>query len=140
MSIATLSTVEKVIFLRSVDIFADLTIEQLGRVAGLTTEIHFRPSETILREGEPVDALYLLLSGRVALEKDGKTAREIVVGNAFATVAALDFNPAVHTIKAVDPVDVLRLDARDLHDLLSLDFEFVEGVIRVLCRMIRASQ
>jgi CRP/FNR family transcriptional regulator, cyclic AMP receptor protein len=135
-----LSTIEKVIFLKSVDIFARLTVEQLGRIAGLTTEVRFQPDETIVREGEPIDAVYLLLSGRVVLEKGGQKAREIGEGNAFGTVAALDFNPAVHTIKAVDHVHALRLDARDLHDLLSQDFELVEGVIRVLCRMVRATQ
>jgi CRP-like cAMP-binding protein len=135
-----LSTIEKVIFLKSVDIFARLTVEQLGRVSGLTTEVRFQPDETIVREGEPIDAVYLLLSGRVALEKGGQKTREIGEGNAFGTVAALDFNPAVHTIKAVDHVHALRLDARDLHDLLSQDFELVEGVIRVLCRMVRATQ
>ena len=76
----------------------------------------------------------------MALEKNGQKAREITEGNAFGTVAALDFNPAVHTIKAVDYVHALKLDARDLHDLISQDTEFVEGVIQVLCRMIRASQ
>jgi CRP-like cAMP-binding protein len=134
-----LAAIEKVIFLKSVDIFAHLKIEQLGRVAGLTTEVRFRPGDTIVREGEPIDAVYLLLSGRVALEKGGRKTREIGEGNAFGTVAALDFNPAVQTIKAIDHVHALRLDARDLHDLLSQDFELVEGVIRVLCRMIRAS-
>ena len=104
MEPAKLATLEKVIFLKSVDIFAHLKIEQLGRIAGLTTEVRFHPDETIVREGEPIDAVYLLLSGRVALEKGGQKTREIGEGNAFATVAALDFNPAVHTIKAVDHV------------------------------------
>ena len=140
METTSLSTIEKVIFLESVDIFAHLTIEQLGRVAGLTTEVRFHPGETIVREGEPIDAVYLLLSGRVVLEKGGQKVREISDGNALGTVAALDFNPAVHTIKTVDHVHTLRLDARDLHDLLSQDFELVEGVIRVLCRMVRATQ
>jgi hypothetical protein len=136
----TLSTVEKIIFLKSVDIFAHLTVEQLGRIAGLTEEFHFEPHETIFHEGETVDAIYLLLKGRIALEKNGQITREIGEGNAFGTVAALDLNPAVHTIEALDPVHALRLDARDLHDLLAQDIELVEGVIRVLCRMIRAGQ
>ena len=49
---------------------------------------------------------------------------------AFGTVAALDFNPAVHTVKAMDSVHALKLDAQDFHDLLSLDFELVQAVIR----------
>jgi len=135
-----LSTVEKVIFLKSVDIFAGLAVEHLGRIAGLAEEIRFEPGETIFKEGEPTDAIHLLLSGRVAVEKNGGKVREIGEGNAFGTVAALDFNPAVHTVKAMDDVHALRLDARDFHDLLSQDIELVEGVIRVLCRMIRAGQ
>jgi HEAT repeat protein len=135
-----LSTIEKVVFLKTVDIFAQLTVEQLGRIGGLTEEVRFEPNEPIIHEGKPVDAVYLLLKGRVALEKNGQKAREIGEGNAFGTVGALDFNPAVHTIKAIDYVHALKLDARDLHDLLSQDIELVEGVIRVLCRMIRASQ
>lgn len=135
-----LATIEKVIFLKSVDIFAHLTVEQLGRIAGLTEEVRFEPNEPIFHEGEPIDAVYLLLKGRVALEKNGQKAREIGEANSFGTVGALDFNPAVHTVKAIDYVHALRLDARDLHDLLSQDIELVEGVIRVLCRMIRAAQ
>jgi CRP-like cAMP-binding protein len=58
-----LSIIEKVIFLKSVDIFEHATVEQLGRVAGLTEEVHFESGETIFKEGEPGDAFYLLLSG-----------------------------------------------------------------------------
>jgi len=135
-----LSTIEKVVFLKSVDIFAHATVEQLGRIAGLTEEVRFEPDDTIFKEGQPIDAVYLLLKGRVALEKNGQKVREIGEGRAFGTVAALDFNPAVHTVKAMDDVHALRLDARDFHDLLSLDSELVEAVIRVLCRMIRESR
>ena len=59
-----LTTIEKVIFLKSVDIFEHATIEQLGRIAGLTEEAHFEAGDTIFKEGEPGDAFYLLLSGR----------------------------------------------------------------------------
>ena len=62
-----LSTIEKLIFLKSVDIFEHATVEQLGRIAGLTEEVHFAPGETIYQEGELGDAFYLLLSGRVFL-------------------------------------------------------------------------
>ena len=68
-----LATIEKVIFLKSVDIFSHATIEELGRVAALTEEVHFEPGETIYREGEPTDAIYLILTGRVAVEGNGQS-------------------------------------------------------------------
>ena len=135
-----LATIEKVIFLKSVDIFSHATIEELGRVAALTDEVHFEPGEAIYREGEPTDAIYLVLKGRVAVEGDGRVVREIGEAQAFGTVAALDRNPAVHTVKAIDPVHALKLNAQDFDDILSIDFELVRAVLHALCRLIRSRQ
>ena len=140
MEQGTLTAIEKVIFLKSVDIFSRATIEELGRVAALTEEVHFEPGETIFREGEPVDAIYLILTGRVAVEGNGQVVREVGEKQAFGTVAALDGNPAIHTVKAIDAVYALKLNAQDFDDILSLDFELVRAIFRALCRMIRAGQ
>ena len=132
-----LATIEKVIFLKSVDIFEHATIEQLGRLAELTEEVHFEPGETIFKEGEPGDAFYLLLSGRVLLERNGKALREIKEKEAFGTLEVLDFHPRAVTAKAVGQVRALKLDGRQFHDLLSLDIEMVEAVLRMLCGLVR---
>ncbi len=137
MDTATLSTIEKILFLKSVDVFAHTTIEELGRIATLTQEVRFEPGETIFREGDPVDALYLLLKGRVMVEKDGVKIREIGEKETFATLAALDLEPAAHTVKALEPVHVLKLNAMDFHEILSQDYALVRSVFRVLSRLIR---
>ena len=132
-----LTIIEKVIFLKSVDIFEHATIEQLGRIAGLTEEIHFEPGESIFKEGEPGDAFYLLLSGRVSIEKNGNIFREINEKEAFGTLEVLDFHPRAVTAKAVDQVRALKLNGQEFHDLLSVDIEMVEAVFRMLCGLIR---
>ena len=95
-----LTTIEKVIFLKSVDIFEHATVEHLGRIAGLMEEVHFEPGETIFKEGEPGDALYLLLSGRVFLDRNGNTFREIKEKETFGTLDVLDFRPRSATGKS----------------------------------------
>jgi CRP/FNR family transcriptional regulator, cyclic AMP receptor protein len=132
-----LATIEKVIFLKSVDIFSHATVEELGRVAALTEEVRFEPGETIFRKGEPTDAIFLILAGRVSIESNGQIVREITDKQAFGTVAALDRNPAVHTVKAINAVHALKLNAQDFDDILSLDFELVRAVLHALCRLIR---
>lgn len=132
-----LSTIEKVIFLKSVDIFDRAAVEKLGSVAALTDEIHFSAGETIIDEAEPTDAIYFILKGRVSVERNGERLREVGEKEVCGTVAALDFGPPVHTVKAIEPVHALKLNAQDFHDILSLDFELVQGVFRSLCRLIR---
>ena len=135
-----LAAIEKVIFLKSVDIFSHATIEELGRVAALTEDVHFEPGETIFRKGEPTDAIYLILTGRVAIEGNGQIVREVTEKQALGTVAALDRNPAIHTAKAMDAVCALKLNAQDFDDILSIDFELVRVVIYALCQMIREAE
>jgi CRP/FNR family transcriptional regulator, cyclic AMP receptor protein len=137
MELPRLSTLEKVIFLKSVDIFSHATIEELGRVAALTEDVHFQPGDIIYREGEPVDAIFLILKGRVAVEGNGQVVREVDEKQAFGTVGALDLKPAMHTIKAIDSVNALKLNAQDLQDILSQDFELVQAVFRALCGLVR---
>jgi CRP/FNR family cyclic AMP-dependent transcriptional regulator len=132
-----LTTIEKVIFLKSVDIFEHATVEQLGRIAGLTEEVHFKPGEIIFEEGQPGDAFYLLLSGQVVIERNGNTLREIKEKEAFGTLEVLDFHPRAVTAKAVDQVRALKLNGQEFHDLLSFDIEMVEAVFRMLCGLIR---
>jgi CRP-like cAMP-binding protein len=132
-----LTTLEKVLFLKSVDLFDDAVIEELGRIAELTQEVGVDAGETIFREGEPVDAIYLVLKGRVSVEINDVKVREVGEKQAFGLVAALDFGPAAHSIRAIEPLQALKLNALDFHELLSQNYELVRAVLRALCRMIR---
>jgi CRP-like cAMP-binding protein len=132
-----LTTIEKVIFLNSVDIFAHATVDQLGQIAGLTEEVQLEPGQLIFREGEPGEALYLLISGRALLQKNGEPVSEIGEREPLGTLGVLDFHPRFYTATAIDHVHALKLNARDFHDLLSLDIEIVKAVFKVLCRRLR---
>jgi CRP/FNR family transcriptional regulator/CRP/FNR family cyclic AMP-dependent transcriptional regulator len=132
-----LTIIEKVFFLKSVDIFEHATVEQLGRIAGLTEEVHFEPGEIIFKEGDPGDAFYLLLSGRVAIEKNGNTLLELKEKEALGTLDVLDFHPRSVTARAVEQVRALKLSGREFHDFLSLDIEMVGAVFRMLCGLVR---
>ena len=135
-----LSTIEKMICLKSVDIFEQATVEQLARIAGLSQEVDLASGETIYAEGQPSDALYFLLSGRILLEKSGTPAFEVNEGETFGTLAALDRQPHLYSAKAAGVAHILKLDTRDFHDLLSLDSGLALAVLRVLCRLIRSGR
>ena len=135
-----LTTIEKVIFLKSVDIFEHAPIEELGRVAALTEEAQFEAGETIYREGEPLEAIYIILKGRVAVQSNGKVIREMGEKHAVGTLSALDFNSALRTVKAIEPINALKLQVQDFQDLPSLDFELVKAVFRVVAQQIRTGE
>ena len=132
-----LSMIEKVLFLKSMDLFAKASIEDIGLVAALTADVRFPVGETIFREGDFVDAIYFVVNGRVAVEREGKRLREVGAKEAFAIVAALDQEPAAHTVTVLEPVRALKLNAEDFHDMLSVDYDLVRALFRALCSIIR---
>jgi CRP-like cAMP-binding protein len=132
-----LSTVEKVLFLKSVEIFAHAAIEELGRIATLMQEVRFESGETIYREGNPIDAVYVILRGRVAVQNGGRVVREAREHHVIGALAALDLGVALRTVAALEPIEALKLSVQDFQDFLASDFELVKALFRVIAQKIR---
>ena len=133
----SLSTVEKVLFLKTVDVFEHAAIEELGRIAALTEEAGFEAGETIYREGEAVDAIYIIVSGRAKVENSGKIVHEAGEKDTLGVLAAFDLNSALHTVTATQASRALKLNGQDFEDILSLDFELVKAVFRAIAQRLR---
>jgi CRP/FNR family transcriptional regulator len=132
-----LTIIERIIRLKSFEIFEQTKVEQLAEVATLTQEFFFETGATLYLEGQGGDAFYFLLDGCVILEKNGITAFELKAGEIIGTLSALDHQPHLFSAKARLPLHVLKLDAGALQQLLSRNNEFALAVIRLLCRLIR---
>ena len=78
----------------------------------------------IVREGEPADALYVLVTGRVRILKRGDRGDEISLatlrpGDTFGEAGLLDHTMRSATVRASTEVDVLRLDRTVFDRLLA---------------------
>ncbi|MGD8732808.1 MAG: HEAT repeat domain-containing protein, partial [Anaerolineales bacterium] len=64
-SITTLPIMERILFLREVPLFSELTPEELKQVAAIAGEHIFKEGETFVTEGELGDEMYIIVSGKV---------------------------------------------------------------------------
>ena len=78
-----LTVVEKVVFLQNVDVFSEVPSEQLTYLASIAEEIDCLKGDILFRENDPSDALYLVLDGKVGLERNGKEVKQAGSQNAF---------------------------------------------------------
>ena len=132
-----LSTLEKVIFLQNVDVFAKIPSEQLAHMAAIAEELSFAAGDDIYQADDPSDALYVVLEGKVRLHRGDE---EITVANAtepFGTWALFDTTPRVATATAVDDVKALCVDREDFLDLLSDHVQITDGVLQSLVGRLR---
>lgn len=132
-----ISTVEKVLFLKSIDLFRHIPGEDLVRVAQITEEMQLDEGEALLTEGEPGDSLYLIVAGKVRVEKSGKTITELGQRECVGEMSILDSEPRSATVRALEPVTVLKIEREDFYDLLNEKIEIAQGIIKVLTRRLR---
>ena len=120
------------------DAFPYLSLDERDRLLAHGREQRFEAGEEILRERHRSRAVYVLLKGRVAVEKDhlgvGVVVDELRPGAVFGEVSYLDGSPASASIVAREEVEVFVLD--ELDDLLTSDPALASGFYRSLATLL----
>ncbi|MBI3183858.1 MAG: cyclic nucleotide-binding domain-containing protein [Myxococcales bacterium] len=132
-----LSTVEKVLFLKSIDLFSQIPGEDLAQVALISSEESREQGEEIFAEGEAGDALYLVLDGKVRVHKSDRVIAELGERECFGEMAILDAAPRSATVTAVSETSLLKIAREDFQEIMSEKPEIAMGIIKVLTRRLR---
>jgi len=134
-----LTTVEKVLFLKSIDLFRALPAEELAQIAEIAEEQEFVAGDPIFGEGEPGDALYLVVEGQVRVHKGDKTLIAFSVRDVVGEMAVLDGETRSASVTAMSDATMLKIGRDDFRDILTERPEIAMGVIKVLSLRLRAT-
>lgn len=134
-----ITTVEKVLFLKSIDLFSQIPGEELSQIALITDEVLFDAGDEIFREGDPGQTLYFILDGRVRIHSMGVAEDLATLGEraVFGEMALLDSEPRSASATAVSDVACLKIERDDFNEILTEKGEIAQGIIKVLTRRLR---
>lgn len=133
-----LSTVERVIVLKSLSMFADTPDEALAELADLLQEEIAQSGDVIVREGETGDSLYIIVDGKVEVVDDNRILNQLGARAVFGELSMLDSSPRTATIRALEETSLLRLDQTSFYEIMSDYVEVAMGTIQLLTRNLRA--
>jgi CRP-like cAMP-binding protein len=95
--------------------------EQLARI-GRAGEIEsYNPGEAIVAEGSLGDALFLILSGQVAVHKGPQTFATLAGGEFFGEMSLVEPAPRSASVTAMSAAFLFRLPHDQLRDLIAED-------------------
>jgi CRP/FNR family cyclic AMP-dependent transcriptional regulator len=132
-----ISTVEKVLFLKSIDLFSQIPGEDLAQIALISSEETREPNEEIFAEGESGDALYLVLDGKVRVHRQDRVIAELGERECFGEMAILDASPRSATVTALADTNLLKISREDFQEIMVEKPEIATGIIKVLSRRLR---
>jgi len=126
--------------LRKVSEFTDLPDDQLDWFLGVTEELHLKAGETYSRQGDPADAMYVVLDGQLQLR--GELGGEIFVftlapGDITGTLPFSRMKQFTVTGRALTDGRLLRFPAAKFPDLVQKMPELAKRLVGLMSDRIR---
>lgn len=102
-------------------LFAYCTERELISLAGITRPARFAKDQVLFSQGDLGQAMYLLVAGRVRVERDKQSIAELGPGANFGEMALLDQPERSATITAMEPAEALIITREAFFALLKRD-------------------
>ncbi|MBI3243059.1 MAG: Crp/Fnr family transcriptional regulator [Chloroflexi bacterium] len=129
----SLSTIERILFLKSAELFNQIASEDLAAVALVAQEAHFSAGETLIQQGDPGDCLYIIVDGEASINIRG--VGPVATRQAKSSIGEMGIvsrNPRTADCVALTEVTALKIDQDDFWELLAEKPPLALGVIKAL--------
>lgn len=133
-----LPTVEKVIILKTVNIFSEIPEEYLVELATNAEEVEVNKGDVVFEKGDFGSSMYIVINGKVRVHDGDKEIAILGDRNVFGELGALDPNPRVATVTAIENTTLFCIHEIHLYELLNEYSVVTHAIIKVLCQRARS--
>lgn len=125
--------------LRTVDLFARLSADDLDHVARHMHERGVGADDVVCRQAEPADAMFIVTSGTIELSAEATTgrersARQLTEGDCFGEIALLSGEPYAETARTVTDCRLLVLVKDDFEALVASRAQLMRNILAAMSR------
>ena len=130
---------ERILFLRSVPLFADIDGNDLQWINEITREKKYKAGQTVFRENDVGDSLYIIISGSVrVLKGDNQVILQILEEReTFGEMSILDQEPRSATVEVQKDATLLAIKRDDFQRLLLARPQLAFSLFRTISRRLR---
>ncbi len=128
----------KVDRLSRVPLFAGVSTRELEFVASRVDEVNLKPGQTLISEGQPTEAFFILERGHVQVTRGGKPVNRLGPGDFFGEIGMLDRGLASATVVTDGPVEAIVLSHTQFQDAIKANDNLALQVIAAMAKRLRA--
>src|SRR5690242_10842936 len=131
--------IERVLLLKSLPLFNDTPETFLAEIAHLMQEVEIPQGTEIVKEGEPGNCMYIIHRGDVKIHKGQHVLALLKEEDFFGELSLLDTETRSASATAQTDCVLFHIDQDPFYDLIESRPEVVKGVIKILCKRLRAA-
>ena len=130
------------VLLRNVPLFSMLSEVQLQLLTQVLSRKAYPKNSTIIAAGDPTDAMYIVVSGRLKVVMSDKEGQEVILaildqGEFFGEMGLIAQAPRSATVTTIEPCELLTITRADFTKCLQGNFDLTMNVIRGLVKRLR---
>jgi CRP-like cAMP-binding protein len=138
----SLTLIEKVIFLKEVPFFNELSLQEICILAGISEVVSYPAEHKIFSQGDNTKTLYLVIHGQVSVQQQARTGsivrlRTLGAKNYFAETSLFDGAPHQADVVTIDPVDILLIRQSTLFTLIRRRPDIGLSLLKALSQRLR---
>ena len=130
-------TLEKILLLKSVGMFSDISGEDISRLIQISREVDMPADTQVFKAGDEGHELFIILSGEINIHKDGHNLATLKRGDFLGEMALLDNEPRSADATTVSDCKLLSIGQQDFFDVLSGRPEILRAILRLLSGRLR---
>jgi CRP-like cAMP-binding protein len=130
-------TFEKVMILRSLEIFSRTPEEQLIEVAAALKLLQLPAETPLIARGTVGSTMFIVIRGTLRVHVGEQDIAVIGARETVGEMGALDGEPRSSDVTTREACDLFELDGDILFDMMSEHVEIARGIIQVLCGRLR---
>lgn len=144
-TLPTMSIMERILSLRAVPLFTELSPAELKQVASIAGEHYFVDGDVIAKQGEPGDEMYIIISGEVEVLVDEDEGHKVELarrkpGEYVGEMAIISQEPRMASLVARGDVRILCIEQKQFESILRERPETSLAVMRVLISRLKEGQ
>jgi len=136
-NINRLLLIEKVLVLKSLNLFKDTPENVLADLAPLMKEIQYEQGTEIFKEGETGDCMYIIQQGNIKIHKGNTTLAILKEKEVFGELSLLDADTRSASATADTDCILYKIDQEPFYELMDERPEVAKGFIKILCQRLR---
>ena len=132
-----MTIIERVLLLQNVELFKEVTTEQLSFVAAIAEEVSVDAGTLVYREKDPPDGLYVVISGLIAAGRGQEAIERIGPNGSFGVWALFDDMPRLTKAECLEDARMLFVRRDDFYEVLADHVDIAQAIFKLLVHRLR---